>query len=429
MWKVMGPDRNGSYGGLQGVGGLESTIREADGLTVPVINDYYGDVVGTINSQSCAVSWSSNQVSGYGLVLGYEASTLSLGTPLAESLTWRSRRIDPTGYYYMGARYYDPVAGHFISPDPLGHASCADLYSAFNGDPVNCFDPSGRVVIQQWQAHQQALLSQGGLWNNIQAFGISTKYAALSLFSLGSFNKNDRLADLNLEGSISDAQFYGGMTVNAAVASASLYTGGAAGTFVAARLVKAGASPLVTMLGGGAASGFTAGVTDVAGTRIGYAATGNPYEQTAGQDLTSIGISTATGTGFGALTYAGMRGNGVIYYRTDANGSVKPYYGQAKNSDRFEVRQAKEGKEYPQADFDFEIINRGNAEGQDLRWLEQARITANGGARSQNPNTPLANKNRAMNDADFADYLQNAMQAPGLMGAFDNDSSVILSKH
>jgi hypothetical protein len=45
----------------------------------------------------------------------------------------------------MGARYYDPQAGHFLSPDPLGHAASPDLYSAFNGDPVNNFDPDGRL--------------------------------------------------------------------------------------------------------------------------------------------------------------------------------------------------------------------------------------------------------------------------------------------
>ena len=83
---------------------------------------------------------------GYGPVLGYQASTLTAGTPLADTLVWRSRGVDPSGYYNLGARYYDPLAGHFLSPDPLGHAASMDLYSFCAGDPINRFDPTGRFA-------------------------------------------------------------------------------------------------------------------------------------------------------------------------------------------------------------------------------------------------------------------------------------------
>jgi hypothetical protein len=53
--------------------------------------------------------------------------------------------MDPTGFYWIGARYYDPMAGRFISADPLGHAGSWDLYSFSNGDPLNRFDPDGRL--------------------------------------------------------------------------------------------------------------------------------------------------------------------------------------------------------------------------------------------------------------------------------------------
>jgi RHS repeat-associated protein len=70
---------------------------------------------------------------------------LTPSTPLAEALVWRSRRLDPTGYYRLGSRYYDPMAGRFISADPLGHSGSWDLYSFCNGDPLNRFDPTGRL--------------------------------------------------------------------------------------------------------------------------------------------------------------------------------------------------------------------------------------------------------------------------------------------
>ena len=140
-WKVMGPDLDGTYGGMNGVGGLEATVRESDGQTTPVLNDYWGNVLATVSGSQAG--WNSLRVGGYGPVGGV-APVLSTATPLSQTLLWRSRRMDPSGFYFMGARYYDPVAGHFLSPDPLGHASSMDLYSAFNGDPINHFDADGR---------------------------------------------------------------------------------------------------------------------------------------------------------------------------------------------------------------------------------------------------------------------------------------------
>lgn len=143
-WQVMGPDLNGRYGGLNGVGGLEATLRESDGLVTPVVNDCFGNVLATIAGTTA--SWNPVRVGGYGAVLGYQAPLLTTNTLLAESLLWRSRRMDPGGFYNLGARYYDPMAGRFLSPDPLGHAGSLDLYSAFNGDPINQFDADGRFA-------------------------------------------------------------------------------------------------------------------------------------------------------------------------------------------------------------------------------------------------------------------------------------------
>ena len=41
--------------------------------------------------------------------------------PVTDNKVWfTSRREDPeTGLVYMGARYYDRIAGRFIQPDPL----------------------------------------------------------------------------------------------------------------------------------------------------------------------------------------------------------------------------------------------------------------------------------------------------------------------
>jgi uncharacterized protein RhaS with RHS repeats len=46
----------------------------------------------------------------------------------------------------MGARYYEPKSGRFLSPDPLGHSSSLSLYDYCNSDPVNGLDPDGRCM-------------------------------------------------------------------------------------------------------------------------------------------------------------------------------------------------------------------------------------------------------------------------------------------
>jgi RHS repeat-associated protein len=47
------------------------------------------------------------------------------------------------GLQYLQQRYYDPVVGRFISPDPIGFAGGLNRYGYADDDPVNAADPSG----------------------------------------------------------------------------------------------------------------------------------------------------------------------------------------------------------------------------------------------------------------------------------------------
>jgi len=174
-WKIYGPDiSQGSA--MQGLGGLESTIREYDGYTVGIINDYFGNGVAMITN---GVTVFGGRVASYGPIPLQDLPLLSPYTSLAESTIWRGKRIDPSGFYYMGARYYDPNAGRFISPDPLGHAASIDLYSAFAGDAVNNFDPDGRCVEGAGTAVGNLVTSTATLANNAY-FSISYGLTALT---------------------------------------------------------------------------------------------------------------------------------------------------------------------------------------------------------------------------------------------------------
>jgi len=50
---------------------------------------------------------------------------------------------DPSGLLYRRNRYYDPLAGRFTQPDPIGLAGGLNVYGFAAGDPVNFTDPFG----------------------------------------------------------------------------------------------------------------------------------------------------------------------------------------------------------------------------------------------------------------------------------------------
>ncbi len=142
-WNLYGPDRSGSYGGAQGIGGLAATSTEGHAETHGVVNDFFGNSIG-ITTDGIFQPW-GNVLGGYGAMPGS-----SVNTDLVPQ--WRGRYLDWTGLYYMGTRYYEPKSGRFLSPDPLGYAASLSLYDYCNGDPVNGLDPDGGRVEKQQQS-------------------------------------------------------------------------------------------------------------------------------------------------------------------------------------------------------------------------------------------------------------------------------------
>jgi len=136
-WNLFGPDRSGTYGGAQGIGGLEATLLEASGQVHGVVNNFFGDALG-ITTDVGFSPW-GNVLGGYGAMPGS-----SVNADLVPQ--WRGRYLDWTGFYSLGARYYEPKSGRFLSPDPLGHDASLSLYDYCNGDPVNGLDSDGRCV-------------------------------------------------------------------------------------------------------------------------------------------------------------------------------------------------------------------------------------------------------------------------------------------
>ena len=71
----------------------------------------------------------------------------------ANEIWFTSRKEDPrTELIYMGARYYDPRIGRFLSPDPVGFIASNihsfNRYAYANNNPYRYKDPDGRVAVQ-----------------------------------------------------------------------------------------------------------------------------------------------------------------------------------------------------------------------------------------------------------------------------------------
>ena len=145
-WKVYGPDLDGRYGGLNGAGGLEAVYNQATSTATYVLSDTYGHGEGVLNGTT--FTWNPSQSDGYGALAGSSAATpINASSVLGNLIGWRGHYIDATGLYYLGARYYAPDSGTFLSPDPLGHSASMDLYSYCDGDPVNQYDADGRFGV------------------------------------------------------------------------------------------------------------------------------------------------------------------------------------------------------------------------------------------------------------------------------------------
>ena len=157
-WKVHGPDLDGRYGGWNGTGGLEAVLTPdpesaSGGFKVrAAVSDAFGNIVATLDGHGPVqrVEWLATRVGGYGPLPNHRAELLASPLRVAESTAWRGRRMDPTGFYWLGARYYETHSGRFLSPDPYGHGSDMSLYGFANGDPVNRFDPDGRFGKDIW---------------------------------------------------------------------------------------------------------------------------------------------------------------------------------------------------------------------------------------------------------------------------------------
>jgi RHS repeat-associated protein len=148
-WKLCGPDLNGRYGGLNGAGGLEATATGA-GYFAPTLSDARGNVLAVCDPAHGTVTWSASRPTGYGAVPGYRPLPLGHGGSYAQSAAWCGKWADATGYIWRGHRFYDPIAGMWLSPDPQWNDQDPSYWSFCGGDPINRTDANGECLETAW---------------------------------------------------------------------------------------------------------------------------------------------------------------------------------------------------------------------------------------------------------------------------------------
>src|SRR5579885_757630 len=119
---------------LSGLGVDDWFGRTQSSATVAMLRDALGSTIGLVNAGGAiATSY------------GYEpfGATAASGVASFNSHRFTGREQDPTGLYYLRNRYYNPMLGRFLSPDPIGIAGGINLYAYTFDDPMNWVDPLG----------------------------------------------------------------------------------------------------------------------------------------------------------------------------------------------------------------------------------------------------------------------------------------------
>ncbi len=98
----------------------------------------------------------SGQVSAERRYYAFGGERASSGTLRTEN-QFTSQKLDGTGLYYYGARYYDPEIGQFVSPDTIvpapGEVFAYNRYMYGYGNPLRFSDPTGYYTSDEIKGH------------------------------------------------------------------------------------------------------------------------------------------------------------------------------------------------------------------------------------------------------------------------------------
>jgi RHS repeat-associated protein len=137
-------------------GGVTWNLTDRLGSVRAVMNNS-GQLVNTLSYDAFGVS----SATASGVAVNSEVTAPGV----ADRFRYAGYQYDAaTGLYYVGARWYDPSQGRWLSRDPLGLAADSNPYRYVSNTPTNGVDPSGEFILQ-WL---QQKINQ--LWNSRQNY-------------------------------------------------------------------------------------------------------------------------------------------------------------------------------------------------------------------------------------------------------------------
>ena len=178
-------------------------------------------------------------------------------------LTTSNNRFGYTGHYwdkeaslyYAKARYYDPFTARFTQSDSflgdIDNPPSLHRFAYGHTNPTMFVDPTGHIVdkivdqqIRDSQYTGKYRDSIGWLYNFANAARQQAGYEAANVFTFGALRRQDTLVDQNLEGKITDQQYWNRTGANATLsgvqAALTIIPGGTAAT--ATRAIVTGAT-------------------------------------------------------------------------------------------------------------------------------------------------------------------------------------------
>jgi RHS repeat-associated protein len=124
---------------LPGLGLDENFARTDTSGSYAMLSDALGSTLGLVNSSGAL---------GTQYQYGPFGQTTTSGTSSTNPFQYTGREMDATGLYFLRARYYNPIAQRFISPDPIGlSGGQANFYAYVFNQPMNWTDPLGLMSI------------------------------------------------------------------------------------------------------------------------------------------------------------------------------------------------------------------------------------------------------------------------------------------
>src|SRR5512134_2188408 len=163
---------------LRSVLWLATLLFSAVAAAAPTVTYYHNDLAGS----PVVASNAQGQVIWRESYRPYGERTRNEPAAADNKVWFTSRRQDAeTGLVYMGARYYDPVIGRFISTDPSGfdekNLHSFNRYAYANNNPLKYSDPDGKSPLIVWIARATG----AGYGAGVMADAVS-QYAAWGSF-------------------------------------------------------------------------------------------------------------------------------------------------------------------------------------------------------------------------------------------------------